>query len=240
MLEESISLAITNYNREELLIESFVNVLNDGRIKEIVISDDHSDSFLYERLCAYFSKRGEVKMFRNDENVNMSLNKKLAIERCQPGFVLILDSDNIVYPDYLTALYKLSTLDDNTIYLPCFAEPNFDFRVYSGLIISKDNVAKRMDEAMFRVMLNCCNYVVNRDSYIRRYQHNPNILGADTIHFAYNWLKDGGLMYVVPEMQYYHRVEHNHENEPKSGFLKDVHKNMADAQHYETLIRQLI
>lgn len=229
----SISLALTNYNREELLIESFSNVLTDPRLKEIVISDDHSDPLLYARLCEYFKKNTVVKLFRNEGNVNMSQNKMLAIKRCQQGFVLILDSDNIVYPDYLTALFKLSHLDENTIYLPCFAEPQFDFRPYSGLLITKENVADRMEEAMFRVMLNCCNYVVNRDTYLRRYQHNPEVLGADTIHFAYNWLKDGGVMYVVPEMQYYHRVH------AESGFMQHVHKNMADAQRFETLIKQL-
>jgi glycosyltransferase involved in cell wall biosynthesis len=42
-----ISLCLTNYNRKELLMESFAHVLNDERISEIIISDDHSDEDIY-------------------------------------------------------------------------------------------------------------------------------------------------------------------------------------------------
>lgn len=42
-----ITLALTHWNRFDMLCESFAQVIDDERIGEIVIVDDHSDDGSY-------------------------------------------------------------------------------------------------------------------------------------------------------------------------------------------------
>jgi hypothetical protein len=81
--------------------------------------------------------------------------------------------------------------------------------------------------------MNTCNYLVNREEYLKIYQHNPEMKGTDTIWFNYLWLKAGNSFYVVPGMEYYHRVWEG------SGFLADCDYNMKRAKEVKELIKQL-
>lgn len=82
-------------------------------------------------------------------------------------------------------------------------------------------------------LFNTCNYLVNRAEYLRVYQHNADMKATDTIHFNYLWLSAGNHFYVVPGMEYYHRVHDG------SGFLQDCSYNMAKAKEIKELIKSL-
>jgi hypothetical protein len=75
--------------------------------------------------------------------------------------------------------------------------------------------------------------VVNRDFYLETWVHNPEMKATDTAWHALNHLKRDGGFYIVPGMRYEHRVH------SESGFLKDVHYNMAKAKEIENLIKAL-
>ncbi len=226
-----ISLCITTYNRFEMLMESFAQVLDDDRISEIVIMDDCSDIAIYDKILAATFDMPKVRLIRNSENLGMSLNKRKAIEAAKNEWVCIFDSDNVIGPDYLDALDKIGVLDSTTIYCPSFAKPQFDFRKYEGWHIL--HAGNMMQESMGECFFNCCNYLVNRDEYLKVYQHNPAMKGTDTIWFNYLWLKAGNSFYVVPGMEYMHRVWDG------SGFLQDVHYNMKQAKEIKELIKAL-
>jgi len=227
-----ISLCITNYNRYEMLLESFAQVLNDGRIGEIVIIDDCSDMAIYDKVLAAVFNMPKVRLIRNDKNLGMSLNKKKAIESAKNEWVCIFDSDNVMGLDYLDAMFTTPLpWDHTTIYCPSFAKPQFDFRKFSGWHILHGEAI--IDDPMGECLFNCCNYVVNRAEYLKVYENNPAMKGTDTIHFNYLWLKAGNSFYVVPGMEYMHRVHSG------SGFLQDVHYNMKQAKEIKELIKQL-
>jgi|SRR6476646_3803266 len=242
-----ISLCITTYNRYEMLIESFAQVLNDDRISEILIVDDCSDIAIYDKILSVVFDMPKVRLIRNSENLGMSLNKRKAIEAAKNDWCIIFDSDNIITSSYLDALFKACNFhaaalrkkgineqywfDTTTIYCPSFAKPQFDFRKYEGWhVLHAGNI---MQEPMGECLFNCCNYVVNRDEYLRVYEHNPAMKGTDTIWFNYLWLKAGNSFYVVPGMEYMHRVWDG------SGFLQDVHYNMKRAKEIKELIKAL-
>lgn len=226
-----ISLCITTYNRYEMLMESFAQVLDNDLISEIVIVDDCSDIAIYDKILAATFNMPKVRLIRNSENLGMSLNKKKAIESATNPWCIIFDSDNIIGPDYLEALDRLRVLDATTIYCPSFAKPQFDFRKYEGWhILHAGNV---MQDPMGECLLNCCNYVVNREEYLRVYRHNPDMKGTDTIWFNYLWLKAGNSFYVVPGMEYMHTVHDG------SGFLQNVQYNMKKAKEIKELIKAL-
>jgi glycosyltransferase involved in cell wall biosynthesis len=227
----NLSLAITTYNRFELTIESFAQVINDPRIDDIVILDDKSRDGSYEKLRDMFRDNPKVRVMRQAQNRGMGQNKADAISYCKNEWVIILDSDNIITPAYLNAIPE--TLDRDTIYQPSFAKPQFDFRNYTAKNYSIHEIRALIKHPMFNTMLNACNYLVNRDKYGMIYQPNESQKGADSIWFAYLWLKDGNFFTVVPGMEYEHRVH------PGSGFLQDAAYNMKKAEEVRKLIMQL-
>lgn len=231
---QTISLCLTNYNRFELLIESFRQVINDDRISEIVISDDNSDPEIYNQLKALFAEIPKVEFYRNEKNVGMSLNKKLAIERAQNKRCIIFDSDNVITTAFIDALYALPIWDSNIIYAPEFAKPEFDYRAFTGKAIHKNNVKDFLSQPMFDCLLNTCNYFVDREKYLEVYEHNPAMKATDTVYFNYLWLKKGYSFYVVPGLQYDHRVH------AESGFLEDVDYNLAQASKVRQLIKECV
>lgn len=226
-----ISLCITTYNRFELLIQSFVNLLNDTRIDDIVIVDDYSDDDTYDRVSRSVKDMGKVRLFRNKENIGMSRNKARAIELATNPWCIIFDSDNVIDGRYLDALPEY--LAPSVIYCPDFAKPQFDYRKYAGQTINADNAGKIMSKPMGECIFNTCNCLVNREEYLRVYEYNPDMKGTDTIWFNYLWLKAGNSLHVVKGMEYMHRVHAG------SGFMADVDYNLMQSKEVKKLITSL-
>lgn len=199
-------------------------------IDDIVIVEDAGDILRFTELYGHVAGLKKVRIFRNEENLGMSRNKSCAIGKAKNEWAIILDSDNVLYPEYIDAIPE--TLRADTIMCPVFAEPDFDFREFEGKIIDRKNVKEYLHKKMFRVFLNCCNYLVNRDEYMRVYKYNPEIKESDTIHFNYLWLQAGNSFYFTPGMKYFHR---RHDG---SGWLSGDHKyNMKKANEIQELIK---
>lgn len=228
-----ISLCITNYNRYEMLLESFAQVVNDDRISEIVIVDDCSTDEIYGKVLAAVYDMPKVRLYRNQDNLGMSRNKARSLELATNDWCIIFDSDNVIGSDYLDALLKIPLHIEYTIYCPSFAKPQFDYRLYQDFWFTPDRAAINIGNSNVEMLFNTCNYFVNRAEYLKVYQHNPDMKGTDTIWFNYLWLKAGNSFYVVPGMEYMHRV---HEG---SGFLADCEYNMKRAKEVKELIKAL-
>lgn len=228
-----ISVCITTYKRVSETIRSVGQILDDGRVKEFVILDDASPDNSYEMLRDYYNGNDKVRVLRQLENKNMSRNKNDVLSYATCEFALLADSDNVFDSSYLDAFFALGDWDKNTIYQPCYGMPQFDWTKYQGIVIKKANVSQYMEDALFRCSMNGCNYIVNPRLYNERYVYNPDIDAADTIHFLYHWLLEGGNYFIVPQMKYTHTVNN------QSGFLQRVEKNMFDAINLEKKIWKL-
>lgn len=239
-----ISLCITTYNRYELLLESFDKVLGDPRISEIIIVDDCSKPEILNLLSETLSGSAyadRVRLYINEENIGMSRNKVRAIELATNPWCILFDSDNVIDSSYLDALFSswemhkkfFGDVPPTQIYCPSFAKPQFDYRAYEGWTIAVPTVRAFMNDGTGQCLMNTCNYVVNREEYLRVYDYNPNMKGTDTIWFNYLWLKAGNSFYVVPGMEYMHRVHAG------SGFMADVDYNMNKSQEVKQLIQTL-
>lgn len=229
-----ISLCITTYNRSDLTVESFSRVYDHPRIDEVVIVDDCSEiehfNKLQELLLDKKFSLGKILLYRNEENLNMSRNKAKAISYAKNSTVIILDSDNILYPEYVDNIPM--EVSSSVIYCPDFAEPDYDFRRYSE--IDKHNAKGFLGDKEFRILLNTCNYVVNRDEYLRVYRYDPEIKESDTIHFNALWLEAGNSFMVVPGIRYYHR------RHAGSGWLMGDHEyNLRKAAEIQDKIKTL-
>ena len=238
-----LSLCITTYNRYEMTVESFAQVIDDPRIDDIVILDDASTDGSGMLLAKKFGKHEKVRIILQHTNKGMSQNKHDAIAFSRNEWCIIFDSDNIIDARYLDSFFKYTSWGDkqltseynNYIFCPDFAQPNFDYRRWSrgGRLYDAKDCARIVAEDNFNMLLNTCNYIVNRDFYLQTYKHNQSHVASDTIWHNYNHLKAGGIFAVVPGMQYYHRVHDG------SGFMKDAHGNMSRAEEVRKLIQQL-
>jgi glycosyltransferase involved in cell wall biosynthesis len=229
----NLSLCITTYNRFELLKESYAQVIDDRRISEIIIVDDCStEPGIKEKVNSLAG--GKVKVFHQVKNRGMAENKMCAISYASNDFAIILDSDNSLGVGYIDAIYaNESKMSNKVILSPEFAYPEFDFRKYSGQFIDRHSAKKFMNDPMFRCFLNCCNYCVPKNTYIKTYQHDPAVKETDTIAFNYHWLNAGYSFYMAPGCKYNHLVHKN------SGFLKNIDYNMVKAKEFENKIMQL-
>lgn len=201
-----ITLAIPTYNRTDLLWQSFEKVLNDERISEIVIVDDHSDEIVWAQVQAMCHPHHKIKLYRNDKNLDCYRNKREAVSKASNEWVILLDSDNVIDSSYIDALLHKWIRDSNCIYQPCYARPHFNFKRYENMEITKSNVGTYINDRWFETMLNACNFFVNRDEYLRIWDGSVDPVTSDSIFFNYRWLEAGNSIYVVPGMEYFHRV----------------------------------
>lgn len=242
----NLSLCITTFNRFEMTLESFAKVLDDPRIDDIVISDDASTDDSCQMIVEKFNcnpiNNRKVRVFRQRENLGMSRNKRFAIEQAKNPWCILFDSDNIIGPDYLDAFFhgieRFPTEEDglpasNVIFCPSFAKPEFDYRKYESFTANAGDCKKLIKDDTFNLLLNTCNCIVNRDFYLKTYQYNEKHIASDTIWHSYNHLKAGGLFYIVPGMQYFHRVHKG------SGFLQEIDHNMRMQAQVRKMIMAL-
>lgn len=200
-----ITLALTNYNRTDLLYEAYRQLINDDRITEIVISDDCSRDEVYSTILWQSKAIDKVKIFRNETTLDCYRNKRQAVKHATNDWVIIGDSDNIFTPDYVDKLFT-KEWEVDTLWQPSFARPHFNFKAYMGHYISKRNVSQYMEDDTFKTMLNAMNYFVNRDEFLRVWDGSVDPVTSDSIYQNYNWLKAGNSIYICPGLEYDHKV----------------------------------
>jgi len=226
-----ISLCLTTWNRDSMTFDSFRHVLNDERISEIVIVDDHSDERIYSNLVFMCKDIPKIKIYRNETNLGCYHNKYKAVSLASNEFVILFDSDNILKKEYLDSIPNI--ILPNVIYQPEWARPHFDFRNFAGSVISKDNVKGYMKQQHFTTMLNAMNFFVNRDEFLKIPHRESETWTADSIYFNYLWLKAGNKILVTPGMQYDHLVHNG------SHYKNNVHKTGNLYNEVERLIMEL-
>lgn len=230
-----LTLAITVYNRYELLLESFAQVIDDPRIDEILIMDDHSKDEYWNRIKELPKFNEKIKVVRQLENRGMSVNKRDAVFNSKNEWVILFDSDNVIGKDYLNALeIELSEAISRMIYCPSFAKPNFDYRTLPSIYGFKSLGTKPdMNDPIVNCFFNTCNYVVKKSEYLKVWIENKEMRGSDTIWFNYLWMKSGNYFSIVNGMHYFHRVH------DQSGFMQDCDYNMKKAEEIKKMIMAL-
>lgn len=224
MDNRKITIAITSYNRYEMTVESFAQVLQDSRVSEIVIVDDCSEDGSYEKLFKHFHNEPKVKVYQNTINLDCYRNKHRSVELASNEWVIVLDSDNIIGKDYLDAIYSHSGWRGDMVYQPSFAKPKFDFREFQAQLITKENVRYWLGKPMFDTCLNAMNYFVYRQAYLDVWDGSFDPHTADSIFQNYNWLKSGREIGIVSRLEYEHRVHagsHYQNNNHKTGSFYD-------------------
>jgi hypothetical protein len=231
--ERRISLCIPhysgpNYDRVGMLLQSFEHVINDPRISEVIVNDDRSEDQSHEQTAALLKGFPKVKLFRNEQNLGPYRNRRMAIERAASPWVIALDNDNAIGPDFLDKIFGQEWRQDS-ILAPDFAKPIFDFRRFDGLVVTKSNVASCVKETeLFLAFINDGNYFVNRQRYLDAWDGTVDPGTSDSEYFNYCWLAAGNQIKVVAGLEYFHRVHpqsYYRQNQDRAG---DYHRMVQD------------
>jgi len=208
-----ISIALTSYNRSDLVREAIADVVSDERVAEIVICDDCSDPDDYAQLRALAAELGpNVRLYRNPNNYGGFKNKIIALGRCSSTWAVLLDSDNVLPRSYLDKLYTLPEWRADTIYCPDFARPGFNFAPFAGMVVDADKAVELLSDdtlrAPFRTLLNTGNYFAPAGALaaLLKPVRDVPVHAACSIAAVYQWLSSGRRLEVVEGLEYYHRV----------------------------------
>jgi len=211
-----ISLAITNYNRSDSVIESFIQVVDNPSISEIIIVDDHSEAAEYIKLWNLVNglNNDKIKLYRNEANWRPFKNKYIAVSKCSNNWVILLDSDNIIDNNYVATVETMDK-DEGVLYIPetLYREGKksigWCYEDFNDLIINRYNVKKHIDEPYFEALLNTGNHFFNRARYMQVVEktREDHLLSVnDAIYFSYLWLLHKNRMKVVPGLYYVHQA----------------------------------
>jgi hypothetical protein len=209
-----ISLAITTYNRSDLVVESFLSVLNNEYINEIVIVDDFSDMSIFDDLKLKLDElqNDKIKLYRNDSNLKPLLNKLETIKHCQNEWVILLDSDNKITNDYIDIIKNLDK-DENVLYLPQTLlhfndEKIIDFYNIKNCFINFENIKDYLNKPEIDTVLNVGNFFVNKNKYLQTFSKIDlefHLGTNDAFYFSYLWIMSNKVINVVSDLKYYHR-----------------------------------
>lgn len=244
-----ISLAITNYNRSDWVIESFFQVIDNPLISEIVIVDDCSDEGTFNKLSIYVSwlRSDKVRVVRNSINLGILRNKVNAVRECKNDEVILLDSDNIIDNDFVNALGAINKEPD-VLYCPETLTDNakkvqWTYAEFNTLIVDKNNINSLISNVNFETHMNTGNYFLNRERFLRATSRIEPLLSktcpGDSMYLYYLWLLDGNRVKIIPGLSYVHRVHDgswyvNHYNEAMDIIprIKNLFNNFPHPQPY--------
>lgn len=201
-----VSLALTHWNRFNMLVEAIAKVRDDPRISEVIISDDASDDGSFQRIIEEFGQEIGFRISRNAKRMDCYTNKRTAVYHARNPWVILFDSDNVLPWTYLDALERYEPWDRTHWYLPTFGQPDFDYRAFAGQSVDKSNIGEFIDREHFLTALNTANHFVHRDSYLQTWDPNTEPGTADSIFMCLRWLEQGGTLTFVPGMEYEHRI----------------------------------
>ena len=95
-----ISVAVISYNTCELLRRCLASVFADGA-EDVVVADNGSTDLTVEMLHREFSR---AHVFVDRSNPGYGTASNAAVARCRSDYVLLLNSDTVVYPGALRTL----------------------------------------------------------------------------------------------------------------------------------------
>ena len=219
----TVGISIPSFNRPQMTLHSFMKVYHDERIEQITIVDDASTSENWERLVSLCNELGKVKLVRNTTNLDCYANKYAAISHSDMEWNCLWDSDNEFGIDYIDKIFGIETWEENTAYLPSWAQPHFDYRKYEGVTVTKENVRQYVHDATFTTCLNTANFFVNKNFYMKCWDGNVDPHTSDSIYMNLQYLKNNGKLYIVPQLTYKHRVD-DHKGEQGGHYNMNVHK----------------
>ena len=114
--EVLISVLVTVYNTEEYLRECLNSVLAQNfKDFEIIIVDDGSSDSSASIVSEFVKLDKRFKFYRLKKNVGISEARNFALTKCTGKYLIFVDSDDFLSPDYLSTLYHIAATSSSDL-----------------------------------------------------------------------------------------------------------------------------
>lgn len=121
MKKPTISIIIPTYNRAAIInktIDSFI--AQDFNDWEMIVVDDHSKDNTKEVIEKYHKRDARIGYMLNERKKGAQGARNTGILHAQADWVVLFDSDDYVYPNFLSTLK--AAVDDKTDVVTCYAQ----------------------------------------------------------------------------------------------------------------------
>ena len=119
-MEEKFTIIISSYNYENYIKETIESVINQTYTNwEMVIVDDGSTDNSVEVIKSYCQKDDRIKLFQHENGVNKGIVEtvKLGISKANTEWIVFIESDDIITPNYLEKKYEIIKKNKDVNYI---------------------------------------------------------------------------------------------------------------------------
>ena len=102
------SVLIPTYNRAHILPKAIESVLNQTfQNFELIISNNSSTDSTHEIISNYQKTNGNIKYFKQEQNLGISKNMKFCLEKSSGNYVIFLGDDDFLHKDFLFKIHEV-------------------------------------------------------------------------------------------------------------------------------------
>ncbi len=180
------SVIIPTYNRAHLIEGTLKHVFGQSYPHyEVIVVDNCSEDNTAEVLAKY-AAQGKLQLIRHDRNYERAKSRNTGMERAAGRYVTLLDSDDILFPDYLRDAAQFILVNDEA-------------RIFHSLYNIVDESGKTVYRMRFPTIdrgrrhivngnyLSCHGVFMAREIYQHyRFDTNPALTGMEDYEF---WLR---------------------------------------------------
>ncbi|MBX2917508.1 MAG: glycosyltransferase family 2 protein [Cyclobacteriaceae bacterium] len=116
-----ISIIIPCYNQGQFLVETLnsIKILKDGGIADVLIVNDGSTDLLTKQVLGNVEREGWHVI--HQPNMGLAKARNSGIQRASTKYILPLDSDNIIIPDFVKRAIQILENDNHVdiVYSDC-------------------------------------------------------------------------------------------------------------------------
>lgn len=107
-MKHNLSVGIPTYNQAQYLKISVLSAFNQScKPNEIIVYDDCSTDNTAQVLEELSLEIKELTVMRQESNRGIAINKEACLRACKGDYIILLDSDDILEPDYAEKLILL-------------------------------------------------------------------------------------------------------------------------------------
>lgn len=211
------SIVITTFNRAHIIAKALDSVLAQTYENyEVLIVDNRSKDNIEEVIEPYL-KTGKVHFHVNDQNFERAVSRNNGMEYAKGDFLTLLDSDDIIYPNYLEAAAKFIQENPNCKVFHSL----YNLQYEDGTISYKIQFPKLSGNISHLVngnYLSCHGVFMAKEVYKAvRFDEEPRLIGHEDYDF---WLRVVA-QYGLCRLEEYNSAMLTHETNSMKGFKPD-------------------
>lgn len=138
-----LSIIIVSHNTEKLTTQCLDSLLasNDTLEKEIIVVNNNSQDGTTATITENYPS---VRLIQNDQNVGFARANNQAVEQASGAYILLLNSDTIVFPDTLVQFYTAVKRLNSTVASCMLLNPDKTIQAQGGSLPTLANLAMWM------------------------------------------------------------------------------------------------